>query len=413
MKTYYNLPEKIVHCKKCLMSNQRPNMCSEHYNTVEQKKSIIKFHGNLCDACKFSEIKENTDWEERENQLLKLLEKYRSRNGSYDIVVPGSGGKDSFYVSHVLKNKYKMHPITCTFAPNLYTEWGFNNFQNWINSGFSNYKFTSDGEIHRIITRLATENILHPFQPWILGQKNFPTKFAYMMKIPLIVYGENPAEYGNPHEKISDDMNMEWFACKNPEDIYIAGYPIKKIKTDLELSESQLEPYVPISEKNFLSANLKYISLNYYVKWHPQSNYYYARENSDNFQISPTRTSGTYQTHAGLDDKIDDLHYYTSYVKFGLGRVHYDAAQEIRSGVITTEEGRSLVKKYNGEFPDRFFNEFSKYLTINPNKYPPIRNFLKETIFNKEHFIKICDKFRSPHLWQKTGNGYKAKFEVK
>ena len=52
-------------------------------------------------------------------------------------------------------------------------------------------------------------------------------------------------------------------------------------------------------------------------------------------------------------------------------------------------------------------------LIFNPNKYPPIRNFLKETIFNKEHFIKICDKFRSPHLWQKTGNGYKAKFEVK
>ena len=64
----------------------------------------------------------------------------------------------------------------------------FQNFNNWIDSGFSNYKFTSDGEVHRLVTRLAIENILHPFQPWILGQKNFPTKFAIMTKIPLIVF---------------------------------------------------------------------------------------------------------------------------------------------------------------------------------------------------------------------------------
>ena len=43
MKTFYNLPEKIIYCKNCLMSNQRPNMCSEHYNTVEQKKLQLNF----------------------------------------------------------------------------------------------------------------------------------------------------------------------------------------------------------------------------------------------------------------------------------------------------------------------------------------------------------------------------------
>ena len=153
------------------MSNQRPNMCSEHYNTSEQNKDTTKFHDEICDACKYSAQKKEIDWEERENKFKILLDKYRSRNGSYDVVVPGSGGKDSFYAAHVLKYKYKMNPITCTFAPNIYTKWGYDNFTNWIDSGFSNYKFTADGEIHRLITRLAIENILHPFQPWILGQK--------------------------------------------------------------------------------------------------------------------------------------------------------------------------------------------------------------------------------------------------
>ena len=122
MKTFYNLPEKIIYCKNCLMSNQRPNMCSEHYNTVEQKKTTIKFHDDICDACRFNDQKKEIDWEKRENDLKRLLDKYRSKDGSYDVIVPGSGGKDSFYAAHILK-KYNMNPLTCTFAPNIYTEW--------------------------------------------------------------------------------------------------------------------------------------------------------------------------------------------------------------------------------------------------------------------------------------------------
>ena len=140
---------------------------------------------------------------------------------------------------------------------------GFSNFNNWIDSGFSNYKFTSDGEVHRLVTRLAIENILHPFQPWILGQKNFPTKFAIMTKIPLIVYGDNPAEYGNPHAKLSDEMNMEWFACKDPKKIYVAGFPIKKLEKDLGLSDAQLDPYVPVTEKQFNKIKIYFIQLFY------------------------------------------------------------------------------------------------------------------------------------------------------
>ena len=35
-------------------------------------------------------------WDKRYYELKKLCDKYRSRNGSYDCIVPGSGGKDSF-----------------------------------------------------------------------------------------------------------------------------------------------------------------------------------------------------------------------------------------------------------------------------------------------------------------------------
>ena len=412
MNTYYNLPEEVKYCKYCLMSNQRPNMCAEHYNTKDQKKEIIKFHGDVCDACKFRSKKKDIDWKKKEHEFKELLDKYRSKNGSYDVVVPGSGGKDSFYVAYQLKYKYNMNPITCTFAPHIYTPVGFNNFENWINSGFSNYKFSPDGDVHRIMTRLSLENILHPFQPWILGQKNFPTKFAELIKIPLIVYGENPAEYGNRHENITEDMNKEWFTCKDPSKIFLAGYPIKKLKQDLGFSEAQLEPYIPINEKKFDDANIKYISFSYYHDWHPQKNYYFTVENSKNFKTSSERSVGTYTTNASLDDKVDDLHYYTSYIKFGLGRVHYDVAQEIRLGDITYDEGKELINRYNGEYPDRWFDDLKEYLSINPNKHPNIRKFIENPTFNKEYFNNLCDKYRSPHLWEKKNNMFIPKFRI-
>ena len=145
-KIEYGLPDKIEYCKVCLMSNQRPNMCDEHNNQLKQKKVGIYFEDGICEACINNKNKnKNIDWEKREYDLRSILDKYRSRNGNYDVVLPGSGGKDSFFVSHILKYKYKMNPITCTFAPNIYTRWGRNNFDNWINTGFPNYLFTSNG----------------------------------------------------------------------------------------------------------------------------------------------------------------------------------------------------------------------------------------------------------------------------
>ncbi len=108
-------PKNVFYCKKCVVSNQRPR---------------ITFDTNgVCSACLYAEEKHHViDWKAREIQLLELLEKYRSKDGSYDCVVPGSGGKDSVYVSHQLKYKYGMHPLTVTWAPYIYTDIGWQNY---------------------------------------------------------------------------------------------------------------------------------------------------------------------------------------------------------------------------------------------------------------------------------------------
>ena len=108
------------------MSNQRPSSSVEFFHIRGQRHKTLHIDSEgVCDACRFAEAKENIDWRQREKELLHLLDQYRSKDGLYDCIVPGSGGKDSGYAAHVLKYKYGMHPLTVTWPPILYTAIGW------------------------------------------------------------------------------------------------------------------------------------------------------------------------------------------------------------------------------------------------------------------------------------------------
>ena len=170
-EAFFGLPQNVEFCSRCVISNQRPNSTVEFQHTVESEKETIWFDvDNVCDACRLAEKKRNEiNWLDRETQLKELCDRHRRNGAGYDSLVPGSGGKDSFYAAHILKYKYGMSPLTVTWAPHLYTDWGWQNFQAWINAGFDNYLVTPNAQMHRLITRLAVENLFHPFQPFIFG----------------------------------------------------------------------------------------------------------------------------------------------------------------------------------------------------------------------------------------------------
>ena len=141
MGTLFNLPEEVVFCDKCVMSNQRPSSVPEfrHTRDRDNTKYLQINEEGVCDACLQAEAKGSIDWQQRESELKDLMDKHRNNNGRYDCLVPGSGGKDSAYQAHILKNKYGMHPLTCTWPPILYTDYGYKNFKNWIEvGGFDN-----------------------------------------------------------------------------------------------------------------------------------------------------------------------------------------------------------------------------------------------------------------------------------
>jgi len=412
--TKYGLPAEVGFCKRCVISNQRPNSAVEYSHTKETKKKTINFDDEgICDACRFAEKKSRViDWDERERELRDLLDRHRSKDGSYDCIVPGSGGKDSFFASHILRTKYGMHPLTVTWAPHVYTEWGFRNFQRWIHAGHDNLLSTPNGRVHRLLTRLAVDNLFHPFQAFMFGQKSLAPKMALLHKIPLVFFGENEAEYGNPiGDTESAKRDWSYFTAEDQSKVSLGGVSVPDLKRHFGVEQQDLIPYLPANPHQIEEQKVEVHYLGYYLKWHPQSCYYYSVEHGG-FEASPERTPGTYSKYNSIDDRIDDFHYYTTGIKFGLGRASYDAAQEIRSGDITRDEGVALVKRFDHEFPERFADEIFKYLSIPASEFPEASRMFEQPIMTREYFAKLTDTFRSPHLWKWEDEAWKLRHAV-
>lgn len=394
LEAKYGLPQQVIFCKKCVMTNQRPASTVEFSHTQNTSKVTMGFDDSgVCDACRQAEDKENINWDAREQELLDLLSKYRRSDGRYDCIVPGSGGKDSAFQAHILKYKYGMNPLTVTWPPILYTDYGYQNFINWIRvGGFDNITYTPNGQTQKVLTKLSIENLLHPFQTFILGQKNIGPKLAAKFEIPLVFYGENEAEYGNPiADNATSLRDKSFWTTKNYQDLYLGGVSLKSLTEDYDIPMSDLMAYLPATEKEMQSIEVNVHYLGYYLKWTPQEVYYYATEHTG-FKARPFRSQGTFSKYSSIDDKIDDLHFYTTFIKFGMGRATYDAAQEIRNRHLTREEGVALVKKFDGEFPDRYFNDVMSFLDLEPT-----------------YFHELCDEARSPHLWCKEYGEWKLR----
>tara|TARA_Y100000992_G_scaffold256754_1_gene190354 strand:- start:3488 stop:4714 length:1227 start_codon:yes stop_codon:yes gene_type:complete len=398
-KTFYGLPEKVKFCKKCVISNQRPSSTVEFKHDDKSNKAVIEFDENqVCSACRYNEIKnKDIDWREREEYLHKLLDKHRSKDGSYDVIVPGSGGKDSAYTSHLLKYKYGMNPLTVTWAPHLYTEIGWENMQNWSHvGGLDNLLFTPNGRLHRLMTKNAFHNLLHPFQPFIIGQRIIGPMMANNYGVKLVMYGENQAEYGNSiSENRKPLMNMDFFSTKDPLKMMFGGKTMREYIESYNFSKNDFKPYIAPKKQEILDSKIEVHYLSFYTKWDPQECYYYAVENTG-FKPNKERTEGTYSKYSSIDDKIDPFHYYTTLIKFGIGRCTYDASQEVRNEKITRDEAAYLVEKYDTEFPIKFFKEFLEYIDT-----------------SEENFFKTVEKFRSPHIWGKDStNQWKLRHNV-
>ncbi|HAR97330.1 MAG TPA: N-acetyl sugar amidotransferase [Syntrophus sp. (in: bacteria)] len=373
------LPSEIKFCKKCVVSNQRPRI---HFDEE-----------GICGACRYAEIKERgISWPDREKELRDLCDRYRRDDGRFDVIIPASGGKDSSRVAWELKALYGMHPLTITWAPFEYTPEGYENFRQFIKvGGFNNLMAWQNGRFHRKLARVAFEALGDAWQPFTYGQVAYAFHIARAFDVKLVFFGENgEAEYsGDPRVYNLRGMPFDlwaeqYFKGITVDDLVQYGMEETDYFSRKDFDPSDLTFYRPPDPEDMKKRGIEFHWFSYYKKWIPQENYYHASEHTG-FQANPHgRSEGTYSKYASLDDQTDGFHFYLAFIKFGIGRCTSDAAHEVRDGHITREEGAALVRRFDGEFPRRWYKEFLEYLDI-----------------TDEHFWEVADRFRRPHIWKR------------
>jgi N-acetyl sugar amidotransferase len=370
--------EKIFLCKKCLTLSTRPRV---EYDD----------HG-VCNACRWSEYKKTQiDWKKRWKELEQLCNKYRCKNGSYwDVIVPCSGGKDGSYVAWMLKHKLNMHPLCVTLKPQMQTDIGRENLENFINSGFDHILITPNPKIYQRLAKRGFIEQGRPKLPFVIGISLFIMKIAMKFNIPLIMYGEEgEEEYGGSTSQVGKyAISKEYLV-----NYYYSGHDPSEYLD--EFTEDELKWWMLPSDEEFKKANLFLSHWSHFENWDPYDHYLVAKKYCG-FKELPTRSIGTYTNFAQLDDYLQDLHAYMMYIKFGFGRAWSDACIDIRRGAMDRKQAIALVKAYDGELPKSLVEKYLDYFEM-----------------TEEDFWKVIDSFRSPDIWEKVNGDWRLKFEIK
>lgn len=367
---------KVIYCKKCLMPNSRPRISFDE--------------DGICNACRHAKEKwENIDWGARKKEFLELIEPHRPKDGSWDCIVPWSGGKDSSAIAYKLKFEFGMNPLLVTVSPQVPNEIGNHNREALIQRGFDHLFFRPNQKVHRRLAKRFFIERGNQKVPWEAAVNTIPIRVAVKFNIPLVFFAEHgESEYGG---KILNEDSNKFRDFTEVVEHQIGDDPRNWI--DDEITANDLTTYIYPDIKEIKRVGVIAFYFSYFFKWSSYENYLYIKDKYD-FRTCPDgRTEGTFTNFDSLDDKSDNLFYYMQYIKFGFGRALRDASRMIQNKQLTRKEGVELARKYDHEFPAKYFHNMLEYLQI-----------------AEKDFYEIIDKHRNPEIWEKKDAQWKLRY---
>lgn len=365
---------KVTYCRKCIMPDTRPR--------------IVFDEAGICNACRNAEDKKRIDWDLRREEFLELAGRYRSKDGSWDCIVPWSGGKDSSSIAYRLKYDFGMNPLLVTFSPMLPNEVGNHNREALIRQGFDHLFFRPDQKVHRRLGRRFFIERGNPKVAWDAGVNVIPVQMAVKLNIPLVFYAEHgESEYGG---KVLNEESKKLRDFTEVIEHQIGDDPRNWI--DDEIAEKDLNPYVYPAQKDIARVGVKALYFSYFFRWSMLENYRFISGKYE-FRTCPKgRTDGTFTNFDSLDDKMDNFYYHMQFIKFGFGRAVRDACRMIQNGQMSRERALELARKYDDEFPYEYFDEVLEYLDL-----------------TRDEFVEIVDKHRNEEIWMREGDDWKLR----
>lgn len=301
----------------------------------------------ICSGCRIHEEKDSLDWQYRWSKLEKLVSEYKSREKTnYDCIVPVTGGQDTYFILHIVKEKLGLNPLLVTYNKYWNTSVGINNLANLrirfnCDIVMQNVNPTSVKNIVKTTLRKMGSIYWH----CIAGQTVFPVQTAVRYKIPLIIWGahqgiEQVGMFSHEHEV---EMTRRY-----RKDHDLMGYEADDLLTIFDtLSEADIWQYRYPDDHDLNSVGVRGIYLGNYVRWDPKPQHELMIEKYD---YKTTNFSRTFDCYDYVDcHNYMHLHDEIKFRKTGVSKVTDHACREIRHGRLSREHGAKLVEYYQGE----------------------------------------------------------------
>jgi len=338
----------------------------------------------VCSACrvaeKFKELKPEF-WEQKKIRFEKIVKEILSSNRSeYDCLIPVSGGKDSYYQTHMMAKEYGLKPLLVTYHGNNYLPEGDYN-RDMMRHVFDadHITFGPSVEVLKKLNRLGFKKMGDMNWHAHCGITTIPISIAVKFKIPLIIWGETAWDVSGMY----DPDDFVEFNARARHEHSLRGY---------EWYDFINEPQELLTEKDFLWAKyptdeeildvgVRGLFIGNFFKWDANAHTKLITEKYE-WKSREQPFERTYRQMSNLDDRYENgVHDLLKFIKFGYGRASDHSSKDIRTGYMTREEGIKMVKIY-----DHIVSS-------------DLDHWLNYVGMTSEEFWNTADKFRDPRVW--------------
>jgi len=363
----------LKYCVRCVMPHTKPDL------HIDEE--------GVCNACRSYEKRKEVDWDQRNSELLTLLERYRKHGSNWDCIVPVSGGKDSTYqVIRMLQ--LGLNPLCVTSTTCDLSEIGRRNIENLQRLGVDHVAFTPNPLVRAKLNRIGLTEVGDISWPEHVGIFTIPVRAAVQYNVPLIVWGENSQnEYGGPAAATENNtLTRRWLE----EFGGLLGLRVSDLSETYGIEQRHLLPYQYPSDEELQRVGVTGLFLGHYLPWDGLSNALIAQANG--FVTYDEPVEGSMVNYENLDNHQTGIHDYFKYLKFGFSRATDIACLHVRRGRITRQDAIEIVKARDGKFPWSYLGK-------------PLAEILEPLEMTTDEFIKICDRFTNKKIFRRDASG--------
>ena len=368
----------VQYCSKCV------------YPAVAATPLTFDEHG-VCSGCRVAEQKKDINWNERMQMLRELTDEYRS-TGNYDIIIPVSGGKDSYFQTHIAVHELGLKPLLVTYHGNNFLPEGEYNLLRMREVFDCDHLIFRPSEdmlikMNRIGFKLQGDMNWHNH----CGIFTMPIQVAVRYKVPLMMWGEQGfmdvagmysySDFIEFTAKCRLEHGLRGYDWNDFTDEGLEKLGRPELKEGLRTKDLLWAQYPTDDEID--DVGVRGIYLSNYASWDANDHVKLVMERYG-WRPAQQPFERTYRTFSNIDDMHENgIHDYLKFIKLGYGRGSDHSCKDIRGGIMTRQQGIEMVRKYDHVKPQRDLQRWLRYVNM-----------------TEEEFDRICDTFRDKRVWR-------------